>query len=272
MDSNLDSLQTISEKPVTAALPGRSAVRSIHQALVVVERRMAREGDPRGEGMPPGWNWVLGNAKIADLFDQLFAESELTWSSLVVPEEQQATFAALSPPSVARQKIVSYDGQLQIHADSLTAAPDSGPSEPLFLIFNGHRFPICDLNHAILVHRQNRCDATLIDFPQIKRGKSYDENLRIDQSGQVQRVDRSYENGTNGRSLQVDRDWPVIIVLSSAAMQHAARCRLPHRINQWPGADAPRGAPAPRQHHPRPQLQPARPRTSVSSSTKPFSA
>ncbi len=197
---------------------------------------MAREGDLRDEGMPPGWNWVLGNAKISDLFDRMFAETELTWSSLVVPEEQHATFAALSPPSVARKSIVSYNGQLQIHVDSLTAAPESGPSEPLFLIFNGHRFPICDLNHAITIHRQNKCDATLIDFPQIKRGKSYDENLRIDKSGQVQRVDRSYDHGRDGRSLQADRDWPVIIVLSSAAMQQLLSVELPQRINQWAGA------------------------------------
>ena len=37
--------------------------------------------------------------------------------------------------------------------------------EPLFLIFNGHQFPVCSLSHAIAVHRQNRCDATMIDFP-----------------------------------------------------------------------------------------------------------
>ena len=122
---------------------------------------MGRADDPKAEQMAPGWSWVLGNARIGELFDQLFAEARLTWSSMVVPEEQHATFSELCAPVSAPQSFVAYDGRLQINRTSLTTTPDDG--EPLYLIFNGHRFPICDLRTAIEVHRQNRCDATLID-------------------------------------------------------------------------------------------------------------
>src|SRR6476660_9013864 len=134
----------------------RAPVRSQQQAIVVVERRMARQGDPKIDQIVPGWQWTLGNARIGDLFDQLFAEARLTWSSLVVPEEATATFASLSPHMAAQQSVVPYDGTLQIRTSSLTTHPGDG--EPVYLIFNGDRFPICDLNSAILVHRQNRCD------------------------------------------------------------------------------------------------------------------
>ena len=154
--------------------PPRAAVRSEHQAIVVVERRLGRQGDPKVAEMVPGWQWILANARVGDLYDQLFADAKLTWSSLVCPEEQEATFASLSPLMSSQQSLLAYDGNLQLSKNSLTAAPDDG--EPLYLLFNGHRFPICDLNDAILVHRQNRCDATLLDFPRIRaqgvRGKN----------------------------------------------------------------------------------------------------
>lgn len=212
----------------------RSSIRSADQAIVLVERRRSRQGDKRAEEMPPGWKWVLGNAPLGELYDRIFADAQLTWSSLVVPEEQQATFGALSAIPASRHGIVSYDGQLQISPASLTTSPDSG--EPLYLIFNGHRFPICDLNHAITVHRQNRCDATLVDFPQPRR-RTYDERLAIGRDGIVHRVDRSYDN-TSARAVpaavNLEGDWPVIIVLSSVAMQRLLDVSLPHRINQWP--------------------------------------
>ena len=191
---------------------------------------MARQGDPKGQEMPPGWKWVLGNARVGDLYDRIFTDAQLHWSSLVVPEEQRATFAALAP-NASGQSIVTYNGQLQI-----PQAAVGGPIEDdkLFLIFNGHRFPICDINHAIAVHRQNRCDATLIDFPQPRR-RAYDEKLRLDASGNVARVDRSYDTGA-APSLQADRDWPAIIVLSGAAMRQLLNVELPQRINQWPAA------------------------------------
>src|SRR5947209_2488625 len=112
----------------------------MHQAIVVVERRMARHGDPKIETQVPGWQWTLGNARIGQLYDQLFAEAHLTWTSLVVPEEATATFATLAP---AVQPMVTYDGTLSIRASSLTVKPDDG--EPFYLVFNGDRFPICDL-------------------------------------------------------------------------------------------------------------------------------
>jgi lipopolysaccharide/colanic/teichoic acid biosynthesis glycosyltransferase/NDP-sugar pyrophosphorylase family protein len=207
-------------------------VRSQHQAIVVVERRMGRSDDPKGsEQTVPGWCWVLGNARIGELFDQLFAEARLTWSSLVVPEEQHATFSELCTPATAPQTTVPYDGRLQINKSSLTTAPDSG--EPLFLIFNGHRFPICDLNAVIDVHRQNRCDATLIDFPK-PRAKAYDEKFQIDGDGRVKRVDRSYGGGRDGEQWAVDRDWPVLIVMSGHAMKVMMDVSLPHRMAHWP--------------------------------------
>src|SRR5206468_7854506 len=129
--ASLPSGVTAPRKP---AAPARGAVRSQHQAIVVVERRMARAGDPKQEETAPGWSWVLGNARIGELFDQLFAEARLTWSSMVVPEEQQATFAELCTPATAPHTFVAYDGRLQIQRNSLTTTPEDG--EPLFLIFN----------------------------------------------------------------------------------------------------------------------------------------
>ena len=219
--------------PVTEHGPSlRAVVRSEHQAIVILERRMGRQGDPRVEQMVPGWQWVLGNVRISGLFDQLFAEARLTWSNLICPEEQQATFAALSPPIASNHPLVGYDGTLQIRKAELSSNPDDG--EPLFLIFNGHCFPICDLNDAILVHRQNRCDATLLDFPRTKR-KSYEEKIHIDSDGRVKSVNRHYEQDPDA-SLQVDRDWPGIIVVSGQAMKALLDVSLPHRINQWPAA------------------------------------
>jgi lipopolysaccharide/colanic/teichoic acid biosynthesis glycosyltransferase/carbonic anhydrase/acetyltransferase-like protein (isoleucine patch superfamily) len=218
--------RTVEQEPAS-----RGVLRSQHQAIVVVERRMGRADDPKAEQMAPGWSWVLGNARIGELFDQLFAEARLTWSSLVVPEEQHATFSELCAPVSAPQSFVAYDGRLQINRTSLTTTPEDG--EPLYLIFNGHRFPICDLRTAIEVHRQNRCDATLIDFPQ-PRKKAYDEKFQIDGEGRVKKVDRSY--GRERDTLHADRDWPVLIVMSSQAMKAMMDVSLPHRINQWPGA------------------------------------
>ncbi len=185
--------------------------------------------------MPAGWKWVLGNARVGDLYDRIFADAQLTWSCLVVPEEQHATFAALhataaAGPSGAPSAIVSYNGQLEIRADALASAPEN--DEPLYLIFNGARFPICDVSHAIAVHRQNRCDATLIDFVN-PRKRAYEEKLRVDPSGRVERVDRSY---AHDRNLQVDRDWPTIIVVSAHAMRELVNTELPHRMSQWPAA------------------------------------
>jgi lipopolysaccharide/colanic/teichoic acid biosynthesis glycosyltransferase len=201
---------------------------------VVIERRMGRQGDPKPEHNMPGWQWTLGNARVGDLFDQLFAEALLTWSSLVVPEESTATFAALSPRMASQQSVVPYDGNLQIRTQALTQRPEDG--EPLYLIFHGERFPICDLNDAILVHRQNRCDATLIDFPRKVRKGGYDEKIHVDAEGRVKKVNRSYEEQEKENSLRVDRDWPVIIVLSAEAMKALLEVSLPHRINQWPAA------------------------------------
>lgn len=193
---------------------------------------MGRAADPKGgEQTAPGWCWVLGNAKIGELFDQLFAEAHLTWSSMVVPEEQQATFRQYCTPIASPQSFVPYDGRLQINRNSLTTTPDDG--EPLYLIFNGHRFPICDLNNAIEIHRQNRCDATLIDFPK-GRKRDYDEKFQIDGEGRVKRVNRSY--GREKETMHADRDWPVLMVMSAEAMKVMMDVSLPHRMSQWPGA------------------------------------
>lgn len=220
--------------PSAAAVPSapRGQLRSQHQAIVVVERRMGRSGDPKGgEQMAPGWSWILGNAPIGEVFDQLFAEAQITWSSMVVPEEQQATFAALGAPLAGKNAVQAYDGRLQISKTQLTAPPDEG--EPVYIIVNGHRFPICDLNHAIEVHHASRADVTLIDFPAVRR-KSYDEKFRLDGDGHVTRVARSYNHPED--SLRVDRDWPVLLVLSSQAMRALLEVSLPHRISQWPNA------------------------------------
>ena len=221
-------LADVSPAPEAASQHG--VLRGLHQAIVVVERQMNRQGDPKVEQHMPGWQWMLANTRIGELYDQLFAEAQLTWSSLVVPEEATATFAAIAP-RLSQQPMVAYDGNLSIRSSALTTKPDDG--EPLYLIFNGERFPICDLNDAILVHRQHRCDATLIDFPR-KAPKGYDEKIQMDGQGRVKRVHRHYES--RDTVLQVDRDWPVIIVLSADAMKTLLDVSLPHRINQWPAA------------------------------------
>ena len=192
---------------------------------------MARQGDPKAADLVPGWQWMLGNARVGELFDQLFADSRITWSSLVVPEESSATFAALAPQMSSQQSVVPYDGSLQIRPSALTARPEDG--EPVYLIFNGDRFPICDLSDAILVHRQNRCDATLIDFPQRNR-KGYEEKIQFEKDGRVKRVNRSYDERES--ALRVDRDWPILLILSAEAMKALLEVSLPHRINQWPSA------------------------------------
>jgi lipopolysaccharide/colanic/teichoic acid biosynthesis glycosyltransferase len=225
--------ESIPTVPRTGESTGaRAPVRSHHQAIVVVERRMARQDDPRDQQLTPGWHWTLGNARIGDLFDQLFAEAHLTWSSVVVPEESTATFASLGPRMASQQSVVAYDGTLQIRPTALTQKPDA-VTEPVYLIFNGDRFPICDLNDAILVHRQNRCDATLIDFPR-KLRRGYEEKIQLDPDGRVKKVNRSYDDRDD--SLRVDRDWPVILVLSAEAMRTLLDVSLPHRMNQWPAA------------------------------------
>jgi lipopolysaccharide/colanic/teichoic acid biosynthesis glycosyltransferase len=216
---------------VNLDLAPRGVVRGQHQAIVIVERRMARAADPRDEQMAPGWSWILGNAKVGELFDRLFAEAHLTWSSMVVPEEHQDTFARLGAPVAADEPFLAYDGRLQIKPDSLTHHPDEG--EPLYLIFNGHCFPICDLNTAIEVHRNNRCDATLIDFPR-RRRKAYEEKFQLESDGTVKRVNRSYDGRED--SLHIDRDWPALVVLSATAMRALLDVSLPHRMNQWPSA------------------------------------
>jgi len=120
-------LETLAANSIPHLSPSRGAVRSQHQAIVVVERRMGRAADPKGnEQMAPGWTWVLGNAQIGELFDQLFAEAHLTWSSMVVPEEQQATFRQLCNSVASPQSFVPYDGRLAINRNSLTTTPDDG--------------------------------------------------------------------------------------------------------------------------------------------------
>ena len=225
-------MSTIETIPSTSSpLSTRAPLRSQHQAIVIVERRMARQGDPKASQLVPGWQWTLGNARVGELFDQLFADSKITWSSLVVPEESSETFAALSPHLASQHAMVSYDGSLQIRPSSLTTKPDDG--EPVYLIFNGDCFPICDLSDAILVHRQNRCDATLIDFPQ-RNKKGYEEKIQFEKDGRVKRVNRSYEERES--SLRIERDWPVLLILSADAMKTLLDVSLPHRINQWPAA------------------------------------
>lgn len=225
----MSTAETIPTSPPTTG--SRAPARSQHQAIVIVERRMARQGDPRADQLVPGWSWMLGNAKVGELFDQLFADSRITWSSLVVPEESSGTFASIGPQLSSQQSVVSYAENLQIRPSALTTSPDDG--EPVYLIFNGDRFPICDLSDAILVHRQNRCDATLIDFPQ-RNKKGYEEKIQFEKDGRVKRVNRSYEEREN--ALRVDRDWPILLVLSADAMKTLLDVSLPHRINQWPSA------------------------------------
>ena len=155
---------------------------------------------------------------------------------MVVPEEQHATFAEVCTPVAAPQSVVAYDGRLQINKETLSSAPGSG--EPLFLIFNGHRFPVCDLNMAIDVHRQNRCDATLIDFPKPKR-RHYEEQFQIDSEGRVKRVDRHYGGAAASGAedtTHADRDWPVMMIMSADAMKAMMDVSLPHRISPWPAA------------------------------------
>lgn len=229
--------------PATHEVRSGPVLRGEHQAIVVIERRMGRSSDQKNEPMAPGWQWVLGNARVGQLYDRLFADAQLTWSSLVVPEEHQATFAAVAahtagagdesttPTTLLQHVLLPYNGDLQINSAALPKPPDKG--EGLYLIFNGHRFPLCDLQDAIQVHRNNRCDATLIEFVRARR-KEYNEHFQLDGTGQVKRVNRHYGAAGGNDSLLVERDWPVMMIVSADAMRALLDVSLPQRTSQWP--------------------------------------
>ena len=231
MVSRTEPIPTLSAAGTTAVSPVSAPVRSENQAIVIIERRNVRQGDDKTEQLIPGWHWVLGNTFVGDFFDQLFADANLTWASLMVPAEVSNSFGFLSQRIASKSSIVGYDGTLRIQNNQLTHKPDQ--SQPAYIIVNGDRFPICDLSDAMSVHRQNRADVTLIDFPQRSR-KQYNEKIQLERDGSVKRVNRSYEERET--TLRNDRDWPSVMIVSADAMKTLLDVALPLRMNQWPAA------------------------------------
>jgi lipopolysaccharide/colanic/teichoic acid biosynthesis glycosyltransferase len=206
----------------------RPLIATGQQAIVIIDR-LLDHGAP--ETLPAGWSTVFGNTSLADLYRSLFAEAGVAWSLSVVPEEQETAFAANRIIVSTPQSIVAYNGQLKIDEKLLPIAPPE--SQPVFLIVNGHQFPLCDLRAAIEMHRSNHCDATFVDLCEPKV-KWYDENLLVERDGWVQRVNRVYGANRPAQRIPLDRDWPALTIISAAALQKLTNLALPQRLNQWP--------------------------------------
>ena len=221
--------------PVAAAAATRAARYMGHvenQAIVVVDRLLSRRNADAPESLPAGWDWVFANTPVPRLFEELFAEAGLAWSAAILPEEQTATFADVATRVVPRTSLVSYNGKLTIPSESL--AHVSRHAEPLYVIVNGHQFPLCRLDQAMNVHRQNKCDVTMFDLCE-PRGTAYYEKLLVGRDGRVQGVNRVYDSNCASLGIDAEHCWPFIVVISRTAMQRLLDEPLPQRINQWSG-------------------------------------
>jgi lipopolysaccharide/colanic/teichoic acid biosynthesis glycosyltransferase/NDP-sugar pyrophosphorylase family protein len=232
-----------------------------HRAVVVIERRKpepATVGSPVGSSLPTppsllesvskpqpadllgltssstpfGWQTILGNAPLARLFEQLLADADTDWAATVVPEEDAPKLSRSllnDPCNDSSMALVSYNGQLKLSADDVQA--DAG--QAVYLLINGHQFPLCDLRHAINAHRFSRADVTVFDVQQQRPSRVYDEKLRVDVHGHVARVDRFYD-ATPSSGFDANTNWPAVMALSPAAMRRLIDTPLPHRLDQWP--------------------------------------
>jgi lipopolysaccharide/colanic/teichoic acid biosynthesis glycosyltransferase len=203
-----------------------------NQAIVVVDRLLSRRNADAPESLPEGWDWVFANTPVPRLFEELFAQAGLAWSAAILPEEQTVTFADVAANVVPRTSLVSYNGKLRIPAESLAHVARN--AEPLYVIVNGHQFPLCQLDQAVNIHRQNRCDVTMFDLCE-PRGSGYDEKLLVSPDGRVEGVNRVYDSNGSSATIEGEHTWPSIIVISRPAMQRLLDASLPQRINQWSG-------------------------------------
>jgi len=208
-----------SERPLTA---------TGQQAIVVIDRLLDHgENEP----LPKGWTTVFANTPLADLYHSLFAEAGVAWSLSIIPQEQEGALGGNLPAVSSGKSVVPYNGQLKIEENVLPMA--SPEIQPLFLIVNGHQFPLCDLRQAMEMHRNSNCDATFVDLCEPKV-KWYDENLLVERDGWVQRVNRVYGANRPAQRIPLERDWPALTVISASALQKLTNLSLPHRLNQWP--------------------------------------
>src|SRR5687767_10134931 len=118
-----------------------------NQAIVVLDRLLSRRNADAPESLPTGWDWVFANTPVPRLYEELFAEAGLAWSATILPEEQSATFADVAAKIVPRTSLVSYNGKLKIPSESLALV--GRHAEPLYVIVNGHQFPLCRLTQAM---------------------------------------------------------------------------------------------------------------------------
>jgi lipopolysaccharide/colanic/teichoic acid biosynthesis glycosyltransferase len=212
-------------RPLPPAAPPKAPC----QALLVIDRLLGHEQSQAPEPLPAGWNWVLANARLPSLLECLLGEAGLPWLTTILPREQAASFAALQPVQGNSRPLFSFDSQIQLPYQALAAAQGHCP---LCLVVNGHQFPLCDLRGAMASHRQRRCDVTLVDLT-YPSSRPYSESVVLDQSGDVERIDRVYLS-PHGDTVQTERNWPALLILSPRAMDRLAEVALPQRLNQWP--------------------------------------
>lgn len=190
------------------------------RALVVLERGRTKSQ------LPAAWGTVFGNAPFGDVLSRFLGDFQVSWGTAVLPEEHRDRFLSLHERPVA---VVSYDGQLRLPSDAI---PQVG-ADGLFVLINGRQFPLCDLQHAMNLHRSSRCDATFFEIraPQ-PANKAYEEKLQVNADGTVQRVSRVYAK--DAPPPREDGRWPALVLLSAAAMRHLLDVTLPQRLDLWP--------------------------------------
>ena len=207
---------------------GRPLLATGPQAIIVIDRLLE---SGQAEPLPQGWSTFFANTPLSELYRQLFAEAGVAWPFSMVPQEIETAFVGKPIAATAPKSVVPYNGQLRIEEKLLPAAPPE--AQPLFLIVNGHQFPLCDLRQAIELHRNSACDATFVDLCEPKV-KWYDENLLVERDGWVQRINRVYAADRPAQRIPLERDWPALMVVSAPALAKLTNLSLPHRLNQWP--------------------------------------
>lgn len=214
------------EPPVTPA-----PVQASCYAMVVIDRLLGHERSPTPEPLPPGWNWVLGNTRVPGLLEGLLAEAGLLWLTTILPQEQAALFASIQAAHRNAWPPISFERQIRLPSQTLEVVHRTRPA---YLILNGHQFPLCDLGRAVAIHRQSRCDVTLVDLS-CPPMSPYSESVVVRRDGGVQRIDRLYLPA-DPEVVQTERNWPAMIILSPKAMDRLLETPLPQRLNQWPSA------------------------------------
>jgi hypothetical protein len=227
--SNL-SKEPRSPQPFRANAKGPQITASTRsQAIVIVDPAQPPLQDGSSP-LPPGWNWVLANSSVPRLFERVLSEANLHWSATLVPEEHGDAIppndATLDLPSA----LFTYDEQIKIPSQLIPQG--QYPSRVHLVIINGHQLPLCDFRQAIRLHRRNRSDVTVLELCE-SHPHGYDEQLLLDEDGQVHRVTRIYRQSSD-RPLENERGWPAVMVLSAGAMMRLADQPMPRQLNLWP--------------------------------------